>query len=118
MVFKDEKFILEIANKEEMVKREIDQEVHPEVLFYLNRIRYLQKSYKTAQTGFKQLVESYPDHPKAALASFHIARCIRGRYGIGIFSENRGGTRISMNIIRKQTFPASQDYQNPHNHQN
>lgn len=66
----------------EMVKREIDQEVHPEVLFYLNRIHYLQKSYKTAQTGFKQLVESYPDHPKAALASFHIARCIRGRYGI------------------------------------
>jgi len=66
----------------ELVKRDIDPGVYPDVLYFLNRIRYLEKSYKTAQASFKHLVDAYPDHPKGALASYHIARCIRARFGI------------------------------------
>lgn len=66
----------------DMLKQELPADVHPEALYYLNRIRYIQKSYKTALAGFRSLLEMYPDHQKAGPASFHVARCIRARQGI------------------------------------
>ena len=56
-------------------------DITPQALYYLNRARFLQKLYLTAESGFQDIVTRFPSHPIAGSASFHIARCIRARKG-------------------------------------
>ncbi|MBM3262710.1 MAG: transglycosylase SLT domain-containing protein [candidate division Zixibacteria bacterium] len=77
-----------------------DSAVTPYAAYHLNRARFLQKLYVTAETGFRQILSRHPRHPVAGLASFHVARCIRARKGTT--------ASVAAYVAFAETYPANE----------